>query len=706
MTEFLYKIGELLLSIAIETAGIFYESSIYVLIGLAFAGILHEFIPLNFVAKHLGSSSIGSIVRAALFGAPLPLCSCSVLPAAATLRKKGASKPATAAFVVSVPETGVDSIAVTYGLLGPFMAIFRPMVALVSAVVAGLACVFMERRAGEQDNDEPLDESLFEHEHLDSHRHDHGNHDHAHAHDSATESSDDEQEQTLRKIWKARSKRMLHYGFGPMLHDIAFWVVAGLLVTGVMLAVLPEDFFSTTVQWDSGIVPMLVMVVIGVPLYTCASMSTPIAAGLIASGLAPGAALVYLLVGPATSIATLGVTSRLLGRSLMLAYLASIISVALLAGWVVDTYAADIVRSSTQAALNKPDGLLEVIIKVSATIVFVVLAIRSLFLGSFRQPVQDIRQQWAALRGLASRFRKPLFAAVAGVVIIACIPAFFLQVPAGHSGFILRLGKVTDADLSPGLYPRWPWPIGNSAVVDTQAIHQITIGSHSKSRQSHYLTADENIVSLSSSVTYRVANAYQFAFGIEHNEELLIAIARNVLIAQALKQPIDEIFTTSRRSVEASYRRSLQARINESQLGYEILDARLLYAHAPEQVHNAFRDVASALEDRQKDMLNADGNATARVNAAAGKQATISSEASADAAQTTHQAEGKAASFSPLAKLDQQYPALTRTRLRFEAQQQYLAHPQLFLNATGANRQVDIWVDSKTDKAIKLRQAD
>ena len=176
--EFLLAIYNIAASILSETVGIFYESSIFILIGLLFSGIMHEFIPMKLITKNLGQKGIKGIFWATILGAPLPLCSCSVLPAAATLRKKGASKAATASFIVSVPETGVDSVIISYGLLGPVMAIYRPIAAIVSAIAAGLACAFLTR--DEKDQDPLTNNDKKQLEELTKHQHGHSHHDHDH----------------------------------------------------------------------------------------------------------------------------------------------------------------------------------------------------------------------------------------------------------------------------------------------------------------------------------------------------------------------------------------------------------------------------------------------------------------------------------------------------------------------------------------------
>ena len=209
-----------------QIASVFYESSIFILLGFAFAGILHEFVPISFVSKRLSKPGFRSIFWATALGAPLPLCSCGVLPTAAALRRKGASKPATAAFLVSVPETGVDSIAVTYGLMGPFMAIYRPIVAVFTAIVVGIACLFITRN----EKDEMDEADLLE---IESHTHDHSE-EHDHHHDIHDE-QDHSQSAVLgfRERLKGRIQRMSEYGFRTIVDEVAFWIVSGLVVSGL-----------------------------------------------------------------------------------------------------------------------------------------------------------------------------------------------------------------------------------------------------------------------------------------------------------------------------------------------------------------------------------------------------------------------------------------------------------------------------------------
>jgi uncharacterized membrane protein YraQ (UPF0718 family) len=290
------------------------EAAPYVLFGFFMAGLLKALVPSDLVTRHLGRNSPGAVLKAALFGAPLPLCSCSVIPAAIGLRRQGASKGAAASFLVSVPETGVDSIAISWALLGPFMALARPVVAFVTATLTGLLINLLP--------EEPLPAEQ----------------------PSAAECSCPSlgavtgappQKEPLRR----RLRAGMAFAFGDLLGDIGKWLLFGILVAGVISHLLPADLLTRVFAHDG--LSFLAMLLVGIPLYICASASTPIAAILMAKGLSPGAALVFLLAGPATNAATLTLVLRYFGRRATVVYLLSIALCALLAGYLLNRiYAA------------------------------------------------------------------------------------------------------------------------------------------------------------------------------------------------------------------------------------------------------------------------------------------------------------------------------------------------------------------------------
>jgi uncharacterized membrane protein YraQ (UPF0718 family) len=300
--------------------GILYESWVilndsapYVLLGFLVAALLKAFLPDAVVAKQLGKKGAGSVVKAAILGIPIPLCSCGVVPAAMGLRKQGASRGATSSFLVSTPETGVDSIAITWALMDPVMTIFRPVTAFVTAMIAG----FMENWFGTPDTPEITD--------------------------SVTEcgrtdgccAADEAVIQSAKPVGE-RIRTSFDFAFGELLADIGKWLLVGIVLAGIVAYAVPDNFFEKYL--GQGFVAMLVMLIAGIPLYICATSSTPFAAAMILKGLSPGAALVFLIAGPATNAATMTVVYKFLGARSLAIYLGSIATAALAFGWLLDRF--------------------------------------------------------------------------------------------------------------------------------------------------------------------------------------------------------------------------------------------------------------------------------------------------------------------------------------------------------------------------------
>jgi uncharacterized membrane protein YraQ (UPF0718 family) len=282
---------------------LFTESAPFLLLGMFIAGMINQWIPRTWVEKTLGSKS--SILTAALIGAPLPLCSCSVIPVAMGIRRSGASKASTASFLVSTPETGVDSIGITYALMGPIMAVARPIAAIFSAIIAGLLVLWFGKQ-----------ESALEP-----------------APQGKSQGSCCHKSSAVASTISEKIKTALVFGYGQLLRDFMLWFLVGILFAALVTTLVPAGFLT---QYAQGILAMLVVVVISIPMYVCATASTPLAVGLLLSGITPGAALVFMLTGPATNIATLMVIKSELGKRELGLYLLAIISSALVSGLLLD----------------------------------------------------------------------------------------------------------------------------------------------------------------------------------------------------------------------------------------------------------------------------------------------------------------------------------------------------------------------------------
>lgn len=324
------------------------EAAPWLVIGLAMGGLMKALIPTTFLQRHLSGSGFTSIAKATVLGAPLPLCSCGVIPAALGLREAGASKPATAAFLVSTPETGIDSITVTYALMGPFMAVVRPISALVSAMVSGLLVATFDpedfrKPKAHSTNAKAVESSCCETEaKLVETSCCASEPEPAETSCCATESkpvetsccaSTSDKPAAVTENWLSKAWGGIHYAFTNLLDTIILWLVVGMLFAAASKTFIPTDFLA---QWGQGIPAMLVMVAAGIPMYICATASTPVAAGLLMAGVSPGVALVLLLTGPATNISTLGIISKELGRRSMWLYLTGVVVTAIIAGLVTD----------------------------------------------------------------------------------------------------------------------------------------------------------------------------------------------------------------------------------------------------------------------------------------------------------------------------------------------------------------------------------
>ena len=273
------------------------EMSPYLLLGFGIAGLLHVFVPAKLYQRYLGQNNFRSVVWAALIGVPLPLCSCGVIPTAMSLRKEGASKGATTSFLIATPQTGVDSILATASLLGIPFAILRPVAALVTALFGGELVTLATRK----------------------------------------EPNEGMQQQTEDKpklsFWK-KCLGALQYGFVEMIEDIGKWLVIGLVVAGLITAFVPDDFFLRYA--GTPILSMLVVLAISIPMYVCATGSIPISVALMLKGITPGAALVLLMAGPASNMASILVIRKGLGKKTLWFYLLSITLGAIAFGLGVD----------------------------------------------------------------------------------------------------------------------------------------------------------------------------------------------------------------------------------------------------------------------------------------------------------------------------------------------------------------------------------
>lgn len=310
----------------------------WLLFGFFAAGILSVFFSPDYIYKHMGKPGLKSIFKAALFGVPLPVCSCGVIPITVSLKKQGAGRGAAGSFLISTPQTGLDSFFATYAMLGWAFAIIRPIVAFITGILGGL---LMENFGA------PKNEKKMESQNVDQ----------------------DEDDSPRVRGWKM-IPAVLHYGFIKLLGNIASALLLGLILAAFIQLFVPPDFGAKYLNSDWLAMPA--MLLFGIPLYVCSTASIPIAASLIVKGISPGAALVFLITGPATNIATITIMSKILGKKAVVIYIVTVAAAAIIAGYILNLLGInlpmiDIIRSGGKMEIS----LLQ---KISCIILYALLA--------------------------------------------------------------------------------------------------------------------------------------------------------------------------------------------------------------------------------------------------------------------------------------------------------------------------------------------
>ncbi len=271
----------------------------YLLFGFLVAGVLYAFVPGRVYRNHLSRPVAWAVIKAALIGVPLPLCSCGVLPTAVSLRRNGASRGASTSFLIATPQTGVDSIAATYSLLGPAFAIIRPVAALVTAFIGGMLVNREDKASG-----------------------------------SSCDMEVDTIDAPASDSFVGKIKDALRYGFVDMIQNIGKWLIIGLVIAAAITVFVPDGFFTFFAEYP--ILSMIAVVIVAVPMYVCSTGSIPIALSLMLKGLSPGAAFVLLMAGPAANFASIIIVSKALGKKAAAIYLGTIVVGAIVIGMGID----------------------------------------------------------------------------------------------------------------------------------------------------------------------------------------------------------------------------------------------------------------------------------------------------------------------------------------------------------------------------------
>jgi len=704
------SVTELLSRFVRALVAVFLEASPYILLGFAVAAVLQILVPVRVIQRFLGKGRVRPIFTASLLGIPLPLCSCSVLPTALSLRKRGAGRGATLSFLVSTPETGVDSIALTYGLMGPLMAFFRPVAAFVSAIAAGFAAEAFggdgEKGEGETDSSagSPPDEEA-----------------HVHTHHPRPTDRDAIAESQARQSAAVSMREKLRQGFRGAFVEIfdetSHWLFAGLVISALISVLLPAEI--VTRYLSAGPVPLLLMLVIGIPLYICASASTPIAAALMIKGLSPGAALVFLLAGPATNVGSLAILTRFLGRRVMVIYITTIAVLSLALGALLDVLFSTFGLQATAVAGG--GSALPTWLGVSSAVVFA-----GLLFFSFRRvrPPEEFRKLGRGLGWLIG-FRpswRVVTRLAAALVVVWLVSLCVLVVPPGNRALVRRFGAPAGEPRGEGLHFKWPPPVDTATLVAVDGVRRIEMGFRSPGtasgdtsstatpdapltveEESLFLCGDENLLATQTVVQYRITDAERYVYGFDDPEQAIKWEAIGEMVEVFASQNIDGVYSYLRGDVEDMLLEGLRRRCESLDIGVDVLRFSILSVHAPPEVHAAFRDVASAQEDKQTAINVAQRYQVETVNLARGEAARQVEEARSYSISEVDRAQGESESLKQRARAFREWEVGTKKRLYLETMEEVLSKGRKIIRPGWRDSgTVDLWISAKKGEPVPV----
>ncbi|MCG8456700.1 MAG: permease, partial [Holophagales bacterium] len=508
-----------------------------------------------------------------------------------------------------------------------------------------------------------------------------------------------------------------------LLDDLAFWLVIGVGLAGLLTVLLPDNLDELGL--GTGLFPMIVLLVVGVPLYMCASASTPIAAALLLKGFSPGAALVFLLAGPATNAATVLLLAATFGRRFVQIYVISVAAGALACGLLLDLVLGDVdVAEGLRPSVEEAPGGLTVFL----ALLLAALLVRSLMRGAWASGVDELRRAFGRIGAHLPGGVRPGLRPMAAVGLVLLLVAYLLGglrvVPTGSRGYGFLFGALVRTELEPGLHYLPPAPFGRWEVRQVSYPRKSDVGFrtdlvlvdrrrelvgraprddwHSPvaamnpiPAQASYLTGDGSLVEVSFSVHYTLTDGQAFFYGIDHGRDFVNlyaeAVARELIAGLAL----DELLTERRLEIEGRILDGLQGALSEQGLGIEVLAVRIVDLHPPGAAVFSFRDVSSAKEDRETAIHHARAEQARTLPLSRGAAAERIAEAEAQSWRRQQEAQGESRSFLTRAAPFAEHRELLGHLLWIETMERTLAGREKLIlppdKGSSSSRGITLW---------------
>ncbi len=630
------------------------------LLGLFLSGLIHVFISREAILRWLRHDSLKSVSTSAALGVPVPLCSCSVVPVVAEMRRKGASRSSCMSFLITAPETGADSILVTNAFFGWIAAVVRPIISFVTAVVAGVFSIGLIRG-----DDPEAETSGDDHDHGHDHDHDHGEHkpllpgsDDCYVspsemrrmagrwaqslylaasrlksaswlkpdfyHDPnfangqpgrAPGEPDAEPSGQAGLSFRKVVRHIFRYGFVEIADDILFALLVGVALGGVLYLAIPGDLMASEyARWLS----YPIMVIVGVPLYICASASTPIAAALVAKGFSPGAALIFLMTGPATNTGTIAIIMSQFGVRFASVYVSSVIAVTVVLGILIDILLLATGLGITVNLAPSESTTIQFLQWASAFALFALVVWR-FRAGALKSGYEDLLMN---IRPVSSRWRStwarmtrnrsfkgilvpstPMGVIVWVLALGALLATGFTTIPPDSVGYGRLAGRVYWKDLQPGLHYLAPRPV---VKVDKWPIREVK--SIMGDAPHEYVAGDLSLISVHVNVQYRVNDPYTYHYRTKNPEQIIERWVRDHVRSFVAARDLEQLLNVHRATLEREIGILFTDPGEDSTPALRSVDlvkVNLLGIIPTMETVSAFREVSSAQEDKERIVVNA-----------------------------------------------------------------------------------------------------